>query len=56
MELLAVSKANTTIEDIPVRTVIMGEGSRAERDGSSSSLCLPDRRKGKVLLTFFTAQ
>jgi hypothetical protein len=33
METLAVSKANTTVEDIPVRTVIMGDVSRAKRDG-----------------------
>jgi hypothetical protein len=29
METLAVSKANTTVEDTPVRTVIMGEAYRA---------------------------
>jgi hypothetical protein len=34
METLAVSKANTTVEDIPVRTVIYGRCvSRAKRDG-----------------------
>lgn len=57
MELLTVSKANTTIEDIPVRTVIMGEAylERKETDKSQRFVCLIGE-KGKVLLTFFTAQ
>jgi hypothetical protein len=57
METLAVSKANTTIEDIPVRTVIMGEAylERKETGKSQRFVCLIGE-KGKVLLTFFTAQ
>ena len=54
---LAVSKANTTVEDIRVRTVIMGEAylERKETRGSHRFVCLIGD-KGKVLLTFFTAQ
>ena len=57
MELLAVSKANTAIEDIPVRTVIMGEAylERKETGQAHRFVCLIGE-KGKVLLTFFTAQ
>ena len=57
MESLAVSKANTTVEDIPVRTVIMGEAylERKETGKSQRFVCLIGE-KGKVLLTFFTAQ
>ena len=57
MESLAVSKANTTVEDIPVRTVIMGEAylERKETGKSHRFVCLIGE-KGKVLLTFFTAQ
>ena len=57
MEWLAVSKANTLIEDIPVRRVIMGEAylERKQATGSQRFVCLIGE-KGKVLLTFFTAQ
>ena len=57
MESLAVSKANTLIEDIPVRRVIMGEAylERKQTAGSQRFVCLIGE-KGKVLLTFFTAQ
>ena len=57
MESLAVSKANTTVEDTPVRTVIMGEAylERKETGKSQRFVCLIGE-KGKVLLTFFTAQ
>jgi hypothetical protein len=57
MESLAVSKANTLIEDIPVRRVIMGEAylERKETGRSQRFVCLIGE-KGKVLLTFFTAQ
>ena len=57
MESLAVSKANTTVEDIPVRTVMMGEAylERKETGKSHRFVCLIGE-KGKVLLTFFTAQ
>ena len=57
MESLAVSKANTTVEDTPVRTVIMGEAylERKETGKSQRFVCLIGE-KGKVLLTFFTTQ
>ena len=57
MESLAVSKANTTVEDIPVRLVIIGEAylERKETGRSNRFVCLIGE-KGKVLLTFFTAQ
>jgi hypothetical protein len=58
MEALAVSAADTKVQDIPVKTVIMGDAYIA-RKGQTGK---PDRfvcllgEKGKVLLTFFTAQ
>jgi len=57
METLAISKANTKIEDTPVRTVIMAEAylERKETGKSQQFLCLIGE-KGKVLLTFFTAR
>ena len=57
MESLAVSKAYTTVEDIPVRLVIIGEAylERKETGRSNRFVCLIGE-KGKVLLTFFTAQ
>ena len=57
VESLAVSKTNTSVEDTPVRTVIMGEAylERKETGKSQRFVCLIGE-KGKVLLTFFTAQ
>ena len=57
VESLAVSKTNTSVEDTPVRTVIMGEAylERNETRGSQRFVCLIGN-KGKVLLTFFTEQ
>jgi hypothetical protein len=58
MESLAISKADTKVEDVSVRTVILGEAYIARKEKTSK----PDRfvcllgDKGKVLLTFFTAQ
>jgi hypothetical protein len=56
-ETLAVSKANTKIEDIPIRMVIMGEAHLEKKETGKSHrfLCLIGE-KGRVLLTFFTAQ
>ena len=56
-ESLIVSNTNTEVGDTPVRTIIMGEA-YLERKGTGKSrhfLCLIGE-KGKVLLTFFTAQ
>ncbi|WP_244441214.1 hypothetical protein [Mesorhizobium sp. STM 4661] len=58
MESVAVSKADTRVEDVQVKTVVLGEAYIA-RNGKTGT---PDRfvcllgEKGKVLLTFFTAQ
>ena len=57
METLLVSKANTHVEDVPVRTVMMGEA-YLEKKGIGKPqrfVCLIGE-KGKVLLTFFMAQ
>ena len=58
METLAVSAADTKVEDVEIKTVVMGDAYIA-RGGATGK---PDRfvcllgEKGKVLLTFFTAQ
>lgn len=58
METLAVSSADTKVENVAVKTVVMGDAYIA-RGGETGK---PDRfvcllgEKGKVLLTFFTAQ
>jgi hypothetical protein len=54
---LLVSKANTHVEDVPIRTVMMGEA-YLEMKGTGKPrffVCLIGE-KGKVLLTFFMAQ
>ena len=57
VESLAISKASTKIEDIPVRMVIMGNAylERKETGKAQRFVCLTGE-KGKVLLTFFTVQ
>jgi hypothetical protein len=57
LETFSVSKANTKVEDTPVRTIIMGEAylERKETGGAQKFLCLIGE-KGKVLLTFFTTR
>jgi hypothetical protein len=57
MESLAVSKANTSVEGVPVRMVIMGDAylERKETGKSQRFVCLIGE-KGKVILTFFTRQ
>jgi hypothetical protein len=58
MEAVAVSAADTQVENVAVKTVVMGDAYIA-RKGQTGK---PDRfvcllgEKGKVLLTFFTAQ
>lgn len=58
MESVALSKADTTVESVPIKTVVLGEAYIA-RSGKTGA---PDRfvcllgEKGKVLLTFFTAK
>ena len=57
MDTLTVSKANTTIEETPVRTIIMGDAylERKEAGKSQHFLCIIGEKR-KVLLTFFTAR
>ena len=57
VETLLISKANTHVEDVPIRTVMMGEA-YLEKKGIGKPqrfVCLIGE-KGKVLLTFFMAQ
>lgn len=57
-ETLAVSAVDTKVEDVAIKTVIMGDAYIARKGATGT----PDRfvcllgEKGKVLLTFFTAQ
>ncbi|MPR10975.1 hypothetical protein [Microvirga tunisiensis] len=54
---LAISKANTKVEDTPVKMGIMGDAylQREKTDKPNRFVCLIGE-KGKVLLTFFTEQ
>jgi hypothetical protein len=54
METLLISKANTRIEDVPVRTVMMGEAYLEKKAiGKPQRFVCLIGEKGKVLLTFF---
>jgi len=58
MESLAINKADTKVEDVSIKMVILGEAyfSRSGKtDKSKRFVCLLGD-KGKVLLTYFTAQ
>jgi len=57
MESLAISKADTRVEDTPIRMVVMGEAylQREKSDKPNRFVCLISD-KGKVVLTFFTEQ
>ena len=57
VESLAISKSNTKVEDTPIQMVIMGEAwlERKQSGNPRRFVCLIGE-KGKVLLTFFTAQ
>jgi hypothetical protein len=54
---LAISKADTKVEDTPIKMVIMGEAylQRDKSDKPNRFVCLIGE-KGKVVLTFFTEQ
>ena len=54
---LAISKADTKVEDTAVKMVIMGDAylQREKNDKPNRFVCLIGE-KGKVLLTFFTEQ
>ena len=58
METLAVSAADTKVENVSVKTVIMGEAyiARGGQTGKPDRFVCLIAEKGKVLLTFFTAQ
>jgi hypothetical protein len=58
MESLAVTKADTRVGDVPVKMVVMGEAyiARKEKTGKPDRFACLLGEKGKVLLTFFTAQ
>jgi hypothetical protein len=52
---MTVAKANTKVEDTPVRTIVIGDAylEKGKQDTRRTFLCLIGE-KGKVLLTFFT--
>ena len=55
MDSMTVAKANTKVEDTPIRTIIVGDANleQGRKDSRRTFLCLIGE-KGKVLLTFFT--
>ncbi len=56
-ETLLVSKADTQVEDVPIRTVMMGEAYLEKKGiGKPQRFVCSIGEKGKVLLTFFMAQ
>ncbi|MBD2749401.1 hypothetical protein IC232_22220 [Microvirga sp. BT688] len=57
VESLAISKADTRVEDTPIKMVVMGEAylQREKSDKPNRFVCLVSD-KGKVVLTFFTEQ
>ena len=52
---MIVAKANTKIEDTPVRTIVIGDAylEKGRKDTRRTFLCIIGE-KSKVLLTFFT--
>ena len=52
---MTVAKANTKVEDTPIRTIVIGDAylEKGQQDTRRTFLCLIGE-KGKVLLTFFT--
>jgi hypothetical protein len=52
---MTVAKANTKVEDTPIKTIIVGDAylEKGKQDTRRTFLCLIGE-KGKVLLTFFT--
>jgi hypothetical protein len=57
IESLARSKAQTKVEDTPIKMVVMGDAysKREKSDKPNRFICLISD-KGKVVLTFFTEQ
>ena len=54
---MTVAKANTKVEDTPIKTIVIGDAylEKGKKDTRRTFLCLIGE-KGKVLLTFFTDQ
>jgi hypothetical protein len=52
---MTVAKANTKVEDTPIKTIVIGNAylEKGKKDSRRTFLCLIGE-KGKVLLTFFT--
>jgi hypothetical protein len=52
---MTVAKANTKVEDTPIKTIVIGDAylEKGKQDTRRTFLCLIGE-KGKVLLTFFT--
>jgi hypothetical protein len=52
---MTVAKANTKVEDTPIKTIVIGDAylEKGKKDTRRTFLCLIGE-KGKVLLTFFT--
>jgi len=52
---ITVAKANTKVEDTPIRTIVIGDAylEKGKKETRRTFLCLIGE-KGKVLLTFFT--
>lgn len=58
LESVAVSKSDTKVEDVPIKTVVLGEAyiARNGKTGAADRFVCLLGDKGKVLLTFFTAK
>src|SRR6476659_1085788 len=58
LESVAVSAATTNVEDVPIKTVVLGESyiKRGTVVGKSDRFVCLIGEKGKVLLTFFTSK
>ena len=58
LESVAVSAASTSVEDVAIKTVVLGESyiKRGETTGKSDRFVCLIGEKGKVLLTFFTSK
>jgi hypothetical protein len=57
-ESLAISAADTKVENVPVKTVILGQAyiKRGDTTGKPDRFVCLIGEKGKVLLTFFTSK
>jgi hypothetical protein len=58
LESVAVSAATASVEDVPIKTVVLGESyiKRGTETGKSDRFVCLIGDKGKVLLTFFTSK